>query len=165
GRRDPRAVPVRAQSRLARLLRPGSDHGGGNPPQGLRHAGGGKDAAAGFPLSIPVARLCREERIGLPRNPGALESDDLNAATASPRLLPLLSWLLWRGARVRLTDAGPASIAAAHEDDHTPRIVAPSPRSRGTGARSRVIITRAAGLGSAAHLLSTPRAMTELRPP
>jgi hypothetical protein len=60
-----------------------------------------------------------------------------------------------RGARVRLTDAGPAFIAAAHDDDHSPRIVAPT-RFRGTGARSRVIITRAAGLGSAAHLLSTP---------
>src|SRR5215831_8703642 len=91
GRRDPRAVPVRAQSRLARLLRPGSDHGGGNPPQGLRHASGGKDAAAGLPLSIPVACLCREEWIGLPRDSGALESDDLNPATALPRML-------WRGA-------------------------------------------------------------------
>src|SRR5262249_39620423 len=91
GRRHPRAVPVRAQSRLARLLRPGSDHGGGNPPQGLRHAGGGKDAAAGLPLSIPVACLCREEWVGLSRDPGALESDDLNTATALPRML-------WRGA-------------------------------------------------------------------
>src|SRR6516164_507905 len=38
--------------------------------------------------------------IGLPRDPGAVESDDLNAATASPRMLPWLPWLLWRGARV-----------------------------------------------------------------
>ena len=77
GRRHPRAVPVRAQSRLARLLRPGSGHGGSHPPQGLRHAGGGEDAGAGLPLSVPVAGLCGEERIGLSRNCGALESHDL----------------------------------------------------------------------------------------
>ena len=40
-----------------------------------------------LPLSIPVACLCREEWIGLPRDSGALESDDLNAATALPREL------------------------------------------------------------------------------
>jgi hypothetical protein len=68
----------------------GSDHGGRNPPQGLRHAGGGKDAASGLPLSVPLARLCREEWIGLSRDSGALESDDLNASAAPPRILPRL---------------------------------------------------------------------------
>ena len=39
GRRHPCAVPVRAQSRLACLLRSGPGDGGGDPPQDLRHAG------------------------------------------------------------------------------------------------------------------------------
>src|SRR5262249_27680186 len=56
------------------------------------------------------------------------------------------------GVRARLTEAGLASIAAAHDDDRPQRIVATPPRPRGTGARSRVIVTRAAGVGSAAHL-------------
>src|SRR5262245_8481359 len=74
------------------------------------------------------------------------------------------SWLETGCARARLTDAGVASIAAAHDDDPPQRIVATPPRPRGTGARSRVLVTRAAGVGSAAHLLD-PRAMTELRQP
>jgi glyoxylase-like metal-dependent hydrolase (beta-lactamase superfamily II) len=79
----PRAVSVRAQSRLARLLRPGSGDGGGHPPQGLRHAGGGEDAGAGLPLSVPLARLRGEERLGLSRDPGDLESDDLTISVAN----------------------------------------------------------------------------------
>jgi glyoxylase-like metal-dependent hydrolase (beta-lactamase superfamily II) len=78
GRRHPCAVPVRAQSRLACVLRPGSHHRGGDPPQGLRHAGGGEYAGAGLPLSVPLGRLCREERNGLSRNRGAVESGDLS---------------------------------------------------------------------------------------
>src|SRR5262249_50681999 len=60
------------------LIAPDARRGGAPPPQGLRHAGGGKDAASGLPLSVPLARLCREEWIGLSRDSGALESDDLN---------------------------------------------------------------------------------------
>ena len=39
------------------------EHGGGDPPQGLRHAGGREDDGAGLPLSVPVGGLCREERV------------------------------------------------------------------------------------------------------
>src|SRR5262249_58047237 len=81
------AVPVPAHPPLASLLSQGPHEGGGSPPQGLRHAGGRKDAASGLPLSIPLARLCREEWIRLSRDSGALESDDLNASTVSPRIL------------------------------------------------------------------------------
>src|SRR5262249_59592037 len=51
--------------------------GGGDASQGLRHAGGGEDAGAGLPLSVPVACACGEERHRLPRDRGGLESDDL----------------------------------------------------------------------------------------
>ena len=62
GRRHARAVAVRAQSGLARDLRSGSGDGGSDAPQGLRHAGRREDDGAGLPLSVPVARLHREER-------------------------------------------------------------------------------------------------------
>ena len=48
-------------------------HGGGDAPQGLRHAGGGEDDGAGLPLSVPVGRLCREGRLRLSGNSGDVE--------------------------------------------------------------------------------------------
>ena len=69
--------PVRAQSGLARLLRPGREDGGGDPAQGLRHAGRREDAGAGLPLSVPGHGLYREGRQRLSRDPGAVESDAL----------------------------------------------------------------------------------------
>ena len=52
---------VRAQSRLAPDVRPGCQRGGGNAPQGLRHAGGREDDGAGLPLSVPGARAYIEK--------------------------------------------------------------------------------------------------------
>ena len=49
--------------------------GGGDAPQGLRHAGGREDAGAGLPLSVPG--LARVEKAGqrLSRRAGAVASD------------------------------------------------------------------------------------------
>ena len=68
GRRHQSSGAVRAQSGLARVLRPGRQDGRGNPPQGLRHAGRREAAGARLPLSVPVTCLRREERIGLSRD-------------------------------------------------------------------------------------------------
>ena len=62
GRRHARAVGQCTPSGLARVLRSGPRDGGSNPPQGLRHARRRKDDGAGLPLSVPVARLCRQGR-------------------------------------------------------------------------------------------------------
>ncbi len=67
-------------------VRPGSGDGGGDATQGLRHAGGREDAGAGLPLSVPLARPCREGGIGLSRGSGAVESDDLNGQAPSALL-------------------------------------------------------------------------------
>src|SRR5262249_37183091 len=44
-----------------------------------------------------------------------------------------------------LTQKASASIAPAHDDDRPPQLFPPSPRCRGMGAPSRVIVVRAAG--------------------
>ena len=80
----------RAQSRLARLLRSGSEDGRRDPPQDLRHAGGGEDDGAGIPLSLPGSGLCGENRDRLSRNSGALESDALDQALTKGR--PPAEW-------------------------------------------------------------------------
>src|SRR5262249_57028883 len=78
GGRPPRAVAVGAYAGLAGFLRSGGGEGGGNPPQGLRHADRGKDVGAGLPLSVPFTRLRRAEWFGLSREPGGVESLALN---------------------------------------------------------------------------------------
>ena len=87
GGRDERAVPVRAQSRLAPDVRPGRQYGGSDAAQGLRHAGRREDDGAGLPLSVPGARLYREERkraIVRSRCRGARRSDLRLFAHARP---------------------------------------------------------------------------------
>ena len=59
------------------ILRPGCGYGGKDPPPRLRHGGCREAAGAGLPLPVPRARPCREGRQRLPRDSGAVESDDL----------------------------------------------------------------------------------------
>ena len=74
-RRHQQSEPVRDQSGMACVLRPGRRCGRKDPPPGLRHGGGREAAGTGLPLSVPGPRQCREGRRRLPGRPGAVESD------------------------------------------------------------------------------------------
>ena len=69
----------------ARVLRSRPRDGGSNAPQSLRHAGGGKDAGPGLPLSIPLACLRRKEWIGLSRGACGVESHALTGLRTTER--------------------------------------------------------------------------------